>query len=105
LLASCSHKYQTFEVIEKRSFLFGNEHNPVTPKLYPGRKEVAQWCQGQWFFSNNAVRDTLEYLNRVVRLTCNNKDYLLNSTVTETCWTALVYSRACIEIETFCPLK
>ena len=100
---SCSRKYQTFHVIKKDDFLFGKEHSPITPKQRPGKKASFEYCKGQWLFSNNAVRDTHEYLNRMVRLTCEKDQTLLNSKVTETWWTTLIYSRACIELETHCP--
>lgn len=99
----CSRKYETFSIIKKKDFLFGNEHSPIAPKMYPGKKQVGEFCTGQWLFTNNAVRDTHEHLNRMVRFTCPKDDYLLNSTVTQLWWTTLIYSRACIELETYCP--
>jgi len=101
--AACSRKYETIHAIKKKDFLFGEKHNPVMPKMYPGVKQTGEFCTGQWLFFNNAVRDTHEQLNRMVRVTCPKDDYLLNSRVTETWWTTIFYSRACIEIETHCP--
>lgn len=103
IAASCSRKFQTFHTIEKSTFLFGQEHSPIAHRLQPGQKQTREFCNGQWLFSNNAVRDTQEQLNRVVRYTCDKDKYLINSVVTETWWTTLIYSRACIEFETHCP--
>lgn len=105
IFAGCSRKYQTFHVIKKDDFLYGKKHSPITPKQSPGKKETIEFCKGQWLFSNNAVRDTYEHLNRAVRLTCDRSQTLLNSKVTETWWTTLIYSRACIELETYCPRR
>ena len=103
---SCSHKYQTFHTIDKNNFSFGDdkEQNLITPKMYPGKKEERSFCRGQFLFSRNAEKEVQKDLNQAVRFTCDKSDYLLNSKVTETWWTTIIYSRACIKLETHCPL-
>jgi hypothetical protein len=106
LLVSCSKKYQTFHVIKKTGFDFRDqkEQNIITPKMYPGKKIERNFCTGQILFGSNAEVEAQKELNQLVRFSCPDSDYLLNSKVTETWWTTLFYSRACIKLESFCPV-
>jgi hypothetical protein len=105
LLVGCTKKYQTYHTIKKNSFKFPEQQSLITPKMYPGRKVSDEACVGQFFFNNNAKKESEEKLNSMVRYTCPKQEYLLNSKVTETWWTTIIYSRACIKLETFCPLE
>lgn len=104
LFSSCTKKYQTLDAIKKSNYRFNQTHNPITPKLYPGRKEIMEYCTGQFLFFSNAKKDTEKELLNLIRYSCPQKDYLVNSKITEIWWTTLVYSRACIQLETYCPL-
>ena len=103
LFIGCTQKYQTYHTIDKYSFDKNNPKTPITPKIYPGKKVVKKHCEGQVFFSRNAVTHTDRYLQNIVKTICPESDFLMNSRLTETWWTTIIYSRSCVELETFCP--
>jgi hypothetical protein len=103
ILAGCSKKYQTYQVIKKSSFNYPGENNPVSKKLIPGRKETQENCEGQWLFMRNAQKINEANVRSMVNFSCPKDNYLVNSKITEIWWTTLIYSRSCIELETYCP--
>ena len=103
VLISCTQKYETFHVIDKKNFDKENFQSPITPKLIPSQKSKASHCEGQFFWSSNAKKKTDLYVTRLVSTLCPEKNYLLNSRLTETWWTTIIYSRSCVELETYCP--
>lgn len=103
LLSSCAHKYETFEVIKKDEFKYGENKPVIAPKLRPLRKEEKSFCKGQFLFFNNAKKETEERLKEEIKFMCFKSPYLLKTTITDTWWTVLLYSRACLNIETSCP--
>ena len=105
LLTSCAQKYRTYSVIEKSSFIAGKEQDLiVNKKLKKGRKFTKEYCRGQILFNTNAKKETDRYLEQLVRLSCPKTKYLMDTTVTEVWWTTLVYSRSCVELESYCEL-
>ena len=105
LLVSCSQKYQTFNTVKKGEFEFGKPHSPISPKMYPGRKVTQISCEGQIFFNRNAQKITEGSIPALISYSCPKSEYLLNVKITETWWTTIVYSKSCVEIESFCPRK
>lgn len=105
LLTSCAQHYETYDVIQKRSFKLGEAHNPVSPRMLPKNKETKEVCEGQFFFNKNAKKLTEASFQRIIQYMCFDSDYLINATITDTWWTTLVYSRSCIEIEASCPIS
>jgi len=105
LFISCTQKYQTYETIKKSQFRKDEPHNPVTPKMYAGRKVVQESCEGQFFFMRNAKKITDANLPALVTFSCPGSEYLINAKITETWWTTIIYSRSCIELVSHCPLK
>lgn len=103
LLFSCTQKYQTYHVIDKNNFNKDNYVAPISPKMYPARKAKMSHCEGQIFWSSNAKKKTDLYIERMVRTMCPDKNYILNSRLTETWWTTIVYSKSCVEFEYYCP--
>ena len=103
LLTACTQKYQTYHVIDKHSFDKENYQAPITPKLLPAKKARASHCEGQIFWYSNAKKQTDRYLSRLVETICPDKKYLVNTRLTETWWTTIIYSKSCVEIETYCP--
>ena len=99
----CAQKYQTYHVIKKSEFVFGKGHNPIAPKLLPGKKDKQETCEGQFFFNRNAKQITLSSIPALIKYSCPRSDYLVNAKITETWWTTLIYSKSCIELESFCP--
>lgn len=104
LLSGCTQKYQTYNTIQKRTFRKGTPHNPVTPLMRQGKKETQEFCAGQIFFNKNAKNITDASLPALIRYSCPGSEFLMNVRLTETWWTVLVYSRSCIELESYCPI-
>lgn len=100
---SCSQKYQTFDVIKKKEFVFGESHTPTTPTMRVGRKVIQETCEGQILFLRNAKKITDGSIPALVNFSCPGQEYLLNAKITETWWTTVLYSRSCVEIESYCP--
>lgn len=102
---SCTQKYQTFHIIDKNNFDKERYEAPITKKLIPAHKTKASHCEGQFFFTSNAKTKTDLYTKRLVETICPSNAYLLNSRLTETWWTTIIYTRSCVELETYCPKK
>jgi len=103
LLMSCAQKFQTYHVIDKHNFNINNPVPPVIKKMAPGKKTEIDFCAGQIFFMSNAKKDTDRHLSNLTRTMCPDSNYLLNSTLTETWWTTIIYSRSCVRLESYCP--
>lgn len=103
LLVGCTQKYQTYHIIDKGNFDKENPQAPIAPKMFPGKKRTMSHCEGQIFFSSNAKKRTDQYVGNMVRTLCPKNKYLLNSRLTETWWTTIIYSRSCVELEAYCP--
>jgi hypothetical protein len=105
LLSACTKKYIKYPVIEKRTFA-GDEHAPTNPPpMIKARKEVESFCEGQIFFNKNAHKITESSVLALVRQSCPGAEYLIDAKITKIWWTLLVYSRSCVEIESFCPQR
>jgi hypothetical protein len=102
---SCSQKYQTFNTIKKSEFVFGEEHSPISPRMTPGRKVIQKSCEGQFLFNRNAKKINLRSIPALIKYSCPKSEFLLNARITETWWTTVIYSKSCIELESFCPLS
>jgi hypothetical protein len=105
LLVSCSQKYQTYNTIKKSEFTFGKGHNPISPKMSPGRKVIQKSCESQFFFSRNAKKINIASIPALVKYSCPKSEFLLNARITETWWTTIIYSKSCIELESYCPIS
>lgn len=104
IFIACTQKYSTYSVIQKETFRYGDEeHNPITKKMLPYGKDKQYVCHGQWLFMNNAQKEAERSVENLLHHTCKGKDYLLDAKLTNTWWTTIIYTRACIEIETSCP--
>lgn len=104
LFVGCTQKYQTYYVIQKRTFEYNKPHNPITPKMRRGMKEHQESCEGQIFFNRNADIIAQNNLPAMIRYTCPGQEYLLDAKITQTWWTTIVYTRSCIKLEGHCPL-
>ena len=103
LLVSCSQKYQTFNTIKKGEFEYGKPHSPISPKMYPGKKVIQKTCEGQILFNRNAHKITEASIPALISYSCPKSEFLLNAKITETWWTTIIYSKSCVEIESYCP--
>ena len=105
LFFSCTQKYQTYHAVDKHNFKKEGENSPLTQKLIPIQKVKRASCAGQFFFFDNAQKKTDQYLNQMIPSLCKNSSVLLNSKLTETWWTTIIYSRSCVKFETSCSRK
>lgn len=104
-MISCTQKYANYQVIRKADFQYPApaHQEPITQKMHPGKKDRMEKCFNQWLFSSNAEKEKEEHLPVMVRYLCPKDNYLIETRMTHTWWTALVFSRACIDIKTHCP--
>jgi hypothetical protein len=102
VFVGCTQKYETFYVIDKANFNKKNYQPPIAPKLRRTTKAKKYYCENQFFFSSNAKTKTDIYTNNVVNYMCPDSKYLLDTRITDTWWTTIIYTRSCVEIESFC---
>lgn len=106
LFMGCSQKYIQYPVIEKRTFEGGGEHAPSNPPpMIKAKKEIESFCEGQIFFNKNAFNITESSVRALVQHSCPGSKYLIDAKITKTWWTTLVYSRSCVEVESYCPRR
>jgi hypothetical protein len=102
-LSSCTQKYSDYDVIRKIDFNKESYERPVNLiQLLPEGRDYLKSCFNQWLFFSNAEKEKNEALPFLVRTLCPGQDYLLQSHMTETWWTTIVFSRACVSVETKC---
>lgn len=103
LIAGCTQKYADFDLIRKVDFNKESYERPVpsTQVLAQGRDELSE-CFNQWLFFSNAEKQKIQRTPEFVRALCPGKDYLVNSKFTETWWTTIIFTQACIDIKTLC---
>ncbi len=102
LLLSCTQKYQIYHAIDKYNFQKEGENSPLTKRLFPVQEVKRANCAGQFFFFDNAQKKTDQYLKQMIPSLCRDSSVLLNSKLTETWWTTIIYSRSCVKFETSC---
>lgn len=110
LFVGCATKYYDYPFITKDKFAL-EEDAPSSkaataerpPKLLSGRKETESFCADQILFNKNAHDIALKSLPALVRQSCPGSKHLLNAKITQNWWTVLVYSRSCVEVESYCP--
>ena len=104
-MLACTQKYQTYHLIDKNNFDKEKPTTPIGRKVFKGAKFKKEYCRGQILFMSNAKKETDRYVSNLVRYSCPTDDVLVESKITETWWTTLVYSRSCVELESHCPRK
>lgn len=102
---SCTQKYQTYHLIDKNNFDKEKPTTPIGKKVFKGAKFKKEYCRGQIFFMSNAKKETDKYISNLVRYSCPQDNVLVESRITETWWTTIVYSRSCVELESHCPKR
>ena len=107
MLGACTKKYQSYSYIEKREFVERQSPTSGTrpPRLMSGKKETEKFCEGQILFNKNAEAIAEASLPALISQSCPGSEYLLDAKITRLWWTVLVYSRSCVEVESFCPKK
>lgn len=102
-LISCTQKYADYDLIRKVDFHKESYERPITPmQVIPVGKDHLESCFNQWLFFSNAQKDKEEAIPYLIRSLCPGQDYLMTSEMTETWWTTLIFTRACVSVETRC---
>lgn len=104
---ACSRKYQKYPIIDKKAFTQEGQSSPVErpARMLSGEKETEKFCEGQILFNKNAQKIAEGSLPALISQSCPGSPYLLNAKITYLWWTTLVYTRACVKVESFCPKK
>lgn len=104
LLVSCTHRYADYDSIHKTSFMQPILLTPpVNVVITPGQPDALGKCFNQFLFFSNAEKEKDTYLAESVRALCPRAEWLGTTRISSDWWTVLVFSRACIEIQTRCP--
>ncbi|MFL5784031.1 MAG: hypothetical protein ACJ76H_05420 [Bacteriovoracaceae bacterium] len=103
LCISCTQKYADYDLIRKVDFNKESFERPITVyEVLPSGNDKLDSCFNQWLFFSNAEKEKNEAIPVMVRTLCPGKDYLLNTSMTETWWTTLIFTRSCVEMDTSC---
>lgn len=71
-------------------------------QVIPVGRDHLKSCFNQWLFFSNAEEEKNESIPFIIRSLCPGKDYLLDSDMTETWWTTILFTRSCVDVETSC---
>lgn len=103
LLAGCTQKYADYDLIRKVDFNKETYERPITAmQVVPVGNDNLKSCFNQWLFFSNAAKEKDEAIPYLVRSLCPSHDFLMQSEMTETWWTTIVFTRSCVEVETKC---
>lgn len=102
-LVGCTQKYSSYDLIRKVDFNKASYERPITVlQVVPTGADNLDACFNQWLFFSNAEKHKEESIPMMIRTLCPSKDYLLQTSMTETWWTTIIFTRACVEVETKC---
>jgi hypothetical protein len=102
-VAGCTRKYSSYDLIRKVDFNRQTYERPLTTmQVLPNGNDYLETCFGQWLFFSNAEKSKDEAIPYMVRSLCPGKDYLLDSEMVEMWWTTLIYTRACVRLDSKC---
>jgi hypothetical protein len=105
-LVGCTQKYVGYDLIRKIDFNKESYQRPVSVyQVLPQGKDKLDSCFNQWLFFSNAEKEKIAAIPFMVKTLCPGKDYLLDTTMTETWWTTIIFTRACVEMETNCAVQ
>jgi hypothetical protein len=103
LALGCTQKYADYDLIRKVDFNRETYERPTpaTQVMAQGRDELNE-CFNQWLFFSNAEKEKNERIPEFIRALCPGKEYLVKTELTERWWTTIIFSQACVDIETLC---
>lgn len=105
-LFGCTQKYVGHDLIRKIDFNKQSYERPISVyEVLPEGKDELSSCFNQWLFFSNAEKEKNEAIPFMVKTLCPGKDYLLNTNMTETWWTTLIFTRSCVDMETSCAVQ
>lgn len=100
---ACTQKYADYDLIRKADFNKDSYERPITTmEVIPLSRDDLKTCFNQWLFFSNAEKQKNEAIPMMVRTLCPREDYLLDTRMTETWWTTIIFTRSCVEMETRC---
>lgn len=103
LMTGCTRKYASFDLIRKVDFNKATYERPVTlTQVAPAGRDTLKQCFHQWLFFSNAEKEKENSIPYLVRSLCPKNEYLLNADMTEDWWTSIIFTQACVDIETQC---
>ena len=103
IITSCTQKYSEYDLIRKADFQKESYERPVTPfQVIPQGRDYLKSCFNQWLFFTNADKERNQAIPYLVRTLCPNQEFLIQSEMVETWWTTLIFTRACVGVETKC---
>ena len=102
-LVGCTQKYADYDLIRKVDFNKTSYERPITlTQINPTGRDNLDACFNQWLFFSNAEKEKEEAIPMLIRSLCPGKDYLLDAHMTEQWWTTIIFTRACVDVETKC---
>jgi len=102
-LASCTQKYVDYDLIRKVDFQKESYSRPTTlTQVLAIGDDKLKSCFNQWFFLTNAEKDRNDAVPFIIRSLCPGRDYLVKAEMTESWWTTLIFTRACVDVKTLC---
>jgi hypothetical protein len=105
-LSACTQKYADYDLIRKVDFQRETYERPISVyQVLPEGKDELKSCFNQWLFFSNAEKEKNDAIPMMVRTLCPGRDFLLNTSMTETWWTTLFFTRSCVEMETKCAVQ
>ena len=106
LTISCTQKYAGYDLIRKIDFNKESFERPTSVyQVLPEGKDELKSCFNQFLFFSNAEKEKNSAIPLMVRTLCPGKEYLLDTSMTETWWTTIVFTRSCVEMETSCAVQ
>lgn len=105
-LIGCTQKYADYDLIRKIDFNKESYERPLSVyQVLPDGKDELKSCFNQWLFFSNAEKEKNMAIPIMVKTLCPGREYLLNTSMTETWWTALLFTRSCVDMETSCAVQ
>jgi hypothetical protein len=103
VLSGCTQKYASYDLIRKVSFNQESFERPIpTTQIMPNGVDKLRSCFHQWLFFSNAEKEKQLAIPMMIRSLCPGKDYLIDTDMKERWWTTIIYTQACVMIETKC---
>lgn len=103
IMSSCTRKYADYDLIRKVDFNKESYERPITAmQVVPVGDDKLESCFNQWLFFSNAEKEKNSEIPYMVRSLCPRQDYLIQAEMVEEWWTTIIFTRACVNIETKC---
>lgn len=102
-LLGCTQKFTDYDLIRKVDFNKETYERPITlMQVSPVGKDHLESCFNQWLFFANAQRDKESSIPFLIRSLCPGHDFLMHAEMVESWWTTVIFTRACVSVETKC---